>query len=682
MLCLAPVVRVVRRAAWLLLLAVSGASAAQTAAVTDRDTTRSLSPYFVVDGGEPGVETLPLASTQVDATINGVIADVRVTQTYRNTGAVPIEARYVFPASTRAAVYALTMRIGERVVAAKIREKQAAKREYDTAKREGRSATLLEQQRPNVFQMSVAHVMPGDEIVVELRYTETLMPTDAVYRFVFPTVVGPRYNGAPGRDSHAAEPWVAQPTLRAGRPAAAPFGLRLAFTSPLPVQALSSPSHELVVRDLGSRSAQAELAASVAHADRDVVVEYRLAGAAIASGLLVHEGAEENFFLALIEPPARVPTAAIVPREYVFVLDVSGSMHGFPIETAKTLLRGLVANLRPTDTFNIIPFAGGHSLFAPASVPASDDNVAAAVRFINGQRGSGSTELLAALRRALAMPADADRARSFVVITDGYVTIEKEAMDLVRANLARANVFAFGIGSSVNRFLIEGLARAGGGEAFVVLDPKQAAVEADRLRNYIEAPVLTHVKLTFDGFDAYDVDPPQLPDLFAQRPIVVSGKFRGPAAGRIDLAGRAATGDFRASLDVAASVATQRQRDTGSTRALPQLWARSRIATLGDYRRLADDADAVKAITELGLKYSLLTDYTSFIAVDRVVRNANGPLAGVDQPQPLPAGVSELAVGEVPSTPEPEFAALLALAGGLAWWMRRRGSRANPQGVA
>jgi len=674
MLCLA---RRVRLAAWMLLLAVPGVSPVQAAAVPDRDTTRSLSPYFVVDSGEPGVETLPLASTQVDATINGVIADVRVTQTYRNTGSVPIEARYVFPASTRAAVYALTMRIGERVVAAKIREKQAAKREYDAAKREGRSATLLEQQRPNVFQMSVAHVMPGDEIVVELRYTETLVPTDAVYRFVFPTVVGPRYNGSPGRESHAAEPWVAQPTLRAGKPATAPFGLLLAFASPLPVQALSSPSHALAVRELGSRNAQAELAASVAQADRDVVIEYRLAGTAIASGLLVHEGAEENFFLALIEPPARVPTAAIVPREYVFVLDVSGSMHGFPIETAKTLLRGLVANLRPTDTFNIIPFAGGHSLFAPASVPASDDNVAAAVRFIDRQRGSGSTELLAALRRALAMQADADRARSFVVITDGYVTIEKEAMDLVRANLDRANVFAFGIGSSVNRFLIEGLARAGGGEAFVVLDAKQAAVEADRFRRYIEAPVLTRVKLAFEGFDAYDVDPPQVPDLFAQRPIVVTGKFRGPAAGRIDVAGLTAAGDFRASLDVTASVAAHRQRDGGSTRALPQLWARSRIAALGDYRKLVDDEDAVKAITGLGLKYSLLTDYTSFIAVDRIVRNANGPLAGVDQPQPLPAGVSELAVGEVPSTPEPEFAALLALAGGLAWWMRRRG-RSRP----
>ena len=247
----------------------------------------------------------------------------------------------------------------------------------------------------------------------------------------------------------------------------------------------------------------------------------------------------------MIEPPARVASSAIVPREYVFVLDVSGSMHGFPVETAKTLLRGLVANLRPTDTFNIIPFAGGHSLFAPRSVPATRENVDAAVRFINGQRGSGSTELLAALRGALAMPSDPERARSFVVITDGYVTIEKEAMDLVRANLGRANVFAFGIGSSVNRFLIEGLARAGRGEAFVVLNERDAAIEADRFRAYIESPVLTRIAVSFRGFDAYDVDPPQLPDLFAQRPLVISGKFRGAATGAIEVRGTASTGTLR-----------------------------------------------------------------------------------------------------------------------------------------
>jgi Ca-activated chloride channel family protein len=632
-----------------------------------QDTSRSLSPYFVVNNAEPGVDALPLKTTRADVKVSGVIADVRVTQVYRNAGTTPLEARYVFPASTRAAVYAMRMRIGERAVDAEIREKQAARRDYEAAKREGRNASLLEQQRPNVFSMAIANVMPGDEIAVDLFYTESLVPTDGTYRFVFPMVVGPRYNGAPGRESHQAEGWVAQPTLRAGRPAGHTVALNVEVNTPLPAQSIGSPSHPLAVDGLGSRTARGALAAAAEHANRDFVLEYRLAGREIASGVLVHEGKDENFFLAMIEPPARVASSAVVPREYVFVLDVSGSMHGFPIETAKTLLRGLVGNLRETDTFNIIPFAGGHSLFAPRSVPATRGNVEAAVRFINGQRGNGSTELLAALRGALAMPNDGQRARSFVVITDGYVTVEKEAMDMIRANLGQANVFAFGIGSSVNRFLIEGLARAGRGESFVVLTEREAAVEADRFRAYIESPVLTKIGVDFRGIDAYDVDPPQLPDLFAQRPLVISGKFRGPATGAIEVRGTTATGSFFQAVDLGGG-----RLPATDTKALATLWARSRIATLGDYQKIAPDSATQKEITELGLKYRLLTDYTSFIAVDKIVRNPGGANTTVDQPQPLPAGVSELALGEVPSTPEPEFLSMTLLAGGLAWWLRRR----------
>lgn len=650
-----------------LLTAVTLALLAHCAAAQAGRPDATLSPYFVVSGAEPGVDALPLKATEVDVRLAGVIADVRVTQIYRNEGTQPIEARYLFPASTRAAVHAMTMKIGDRVVAAQIREKQAARREFESAKREGRSASLLEQQRPNVFQVSVANVMPGDEIAIDLRYTETVVPTDGIYRFVFPAVVGPRYNGAPGAESHQPERWIAQPTLRAGRSSAHTLAIRAEINAPMPVQALRSPSHALAPVGLGTRSAQAALAASADHANRDFVLEYGLAGREIASGVLLHEGDDENFFLALIEPPARVPSAAIVAREYVFILDVSGSMHGFPIETAKTLLRGLVSGLRPTDTFNIIPFAGGHSQFAPRSLPASRENIDAALRFISSQRGSGSTELLAALAHALAMPSDETRSRSFVLITDGYVSIEKQAMELVRANLGRANVFAFGIGSSVNRFLIEGLARAGRGEAFIVLDAQQAAIEADRFRAYIESPVLTRIRVRFEGIDAYDVDPSQVPDLFAQRPIVIAGRFRGKPAGRITVEGITATGDFARSIDVAASAL-----DARDTKALAYLWARGRIATLGDDRRLANDPDAAREITGLGLKYGLLTDFTSFIAVDRRIRNPGGESAGVDQPLPLPQGVTELAVGEVPSTPEPEMISLTLVAGALAWLLRRR----------
>ena len=655
----------------MLRLALALAALLPTALAAQPPATRSLAPYFVVEGSTPGVDTLPLKRTEVEATIAGVIADVRVTQVYRNEGSTPIDARYVFPASTRAAVYALRLRVGDRAVDAKIRERRQARREFEQARREGKSASLLEQQRPNVMQMAVANVLPGDEIAVDLRYTETIVPTDGTYRFVFPTVVGPRYNGGTSPDgeateSHQAEAWIAQPTLRSGVRSNAPFALTATIRSPLPIATIHSPSHAIEVHGAGNREVRIDLPPDAAHADRDVVIDYALAGPAIDAGVLVHEGVDENYFLLLAQPPARVEAGEIVPREYVFIVDVSGSMHGFPLNTVKTLLRELIARLRPTDTFNVIPFAGGHSLLHPASVVATEVNVARAIRFIEGQKGGGGTELLPALRTALAMPADEGRARTFIVVTDGYVTIEKEAFELVRANLGKASLFAFGIGSSVNRFLVEGLARAGQGEPFFVLNAQQAEAEAARLRAMIEQPVLTRIRVTFDGFDAYDVDPPQVPDLFAQRPVVISGKFRGPATGRIEVEGLAAGGAVRLPIDV------QRAAVRDETLALRYLWARSRIARLGDFNRLGRDDEAVREITRLGLAHNLLTDYTSFIAVDHVVRNPGGNATTVDQPLPLPQGVSHLAVGQVPSTPEPEFALLAMLAGGLMWWQRRR----------
>ena len=643
------------------------------------DEDRTLSPYFAVNGAAPGVDALPLKSTRVDATVTGVIADVTVRQLYRNEGTTPLEARYVFPASTRAAVSGLRLRVGTRVVDAEIREKQRARAEFAQAKRAGKSAALLEQHRANVFQMAIANVMPGDEIAVELRYSELIVPTDGVYRFVYPTVVGPRYVSAPESESTAtprddAAPLVpglasiAHPILRKGIAASHTFEMNLRLAAPVPIQAVQSPSHPIAVEGVGADQASVQLAPDRAHADRDVVIEYRLAGSQIDAGVLLQPGRDENFFMALVEPPARVAGADVVARDYVFIVDVSGSMHGFPLATAKKLLRNLIGSLRPTDTFNVIPFSGGLSMLAPQSIAANGENIARALRFIDGQTGSGGTELLPALRYALAMPAEETRARTFVVVTDGYVTVEKESFDLVRANLGRANLFAFGIGSSVNRMLIEGLARAGKGEPFFVLGPDQADTEAQRLRTMIEAPVLTHVRVTFPGFEAYDVDPPQVPDLFAQRPLVVFGKYRGAPTGSIVIEGNAAGGVWRQVIDVTAARATPKEGGAP----LRTLWARSRIATLADNQRLQPDDPTRAEILRLGLAYGLLTDYTSFIAIDKVIRNPGGQGVDVDHPQPLPAGVEETALAVVPSTPEPEFYALATLAGLAAWWARRR----------
>lgn len=622
---------------------------------------RSESPYFFVHSDDPNVDRLPLKATQVDVRVTGVIADVTVIQQYKNEGTRPIEARYVFPGSTRAAVYGMTVRLADRVLTAEIREKQKARVEYETAKREGKTAALLEQHRPNVFQMNVANILPGDDVKVELRYTELIVPTDGKYQFVFPTVVGPRYNGSPATGSGTNEKWISTPYLTEGKRSSTRFDLNVQLASPIPLQAVTSPSHAIDVRNVSNAEARVILADTGANENnRDFVLDYRLAGERIQSGILLSNGGKdgENFFLAMVEPPRTVSPTQVVPRDYVFIVDISGSMHGFPLDTAKVLLEDLVGGLRPSDTFNVMLFAGSQRMLAPRSVPATRANINQAVRMLREQGGGGGTELVPAMRKALSLPHDADRARTFVVITDGYISVEREVFELIRRNLSQANLFAFGIGSSVNRHLIEGMARAGQGEPFVVLDPRTAAHEADRFRRMINAPVLTHIKARFEGLDVYDVEPLSVPDVFARRPVILYGKWRGQAKGRLVLDGRAADGPFQAALDVRAQVSEKNG-------ALRYLWARHRIASLSDQEALEGAGAQRDAILALGLRYNLLTQYTSFIAVDRVVRNPiPDDLVNVDQPSPLPKGVSNLAVGaEVPSTPEPAVWWLLAIAG-------------------
>jgi Ca-activated chloride channel family protein len=289
-------------------------------------------------------------------------------------------------------------------------------------------------------------------------------------------------------------------------------------------------------------------------------------------------------------------------------------MHGFPLDTGKTLMRDLTNVLRPSDTFNVVVFADGTDTFAPVSVSATGPNLARALHFVGRKDGGGGTHLLAALQRAVALPRQPTVSRSIVLLTDGYVAAEADVFEYIRDQLDDTNFFAFGIGSSVNRFLIEGVARAGLGEPFIVTDPNEAFEAASRLRRYIDSPVLTGIHLTFAGFDVYDVEPRQIPDLFARRPIVVFGKWRGAANGSIELSGNTGHGVFQTSTAVAPASADRRHG------ALRHLWARTRIANLSDFGPSAPSPSRVAEITSLGLAYGLLTRYTSFVAVHELVR--------------------------------------------------------------
>jgi Ca-activated chloride channel family protein len=619
-----------------------GVNLPQPGGPIEPDGDKTLAPYLVVVGGDQDTELLPLKESSADVAIAGVIARVKVNQVFANQGKKPIEALYVFPASTRAAVHGMRMKIGQRVIEAKIDRKQAARRIYEAARQAGKRTSLLEQERPNVFTMNVANIMPGDRIAVELDYSELLIPEDATYEFVYPTVVGPRYGGGadPKRDR-----WISNPYLGAGKPEPYRFDLHAHVETGIALKELASPSHEVKVSYAGPNRADVSLAAP-GGGNRDFVLRYRLAGDRVETGALVWEGAgkdgqRESFFAVMMEPPRRPAQNQIPPREYIFLLDVSGSMNGFPLDTAKELMRNLLGRLRPTDTFDVVLFAGAaDTLWPKGSMPATADNIARALAYVDRHDGSGGTELMGGLTASYGVPQKAQGvARSVVVITDGYVGVEAQAFRFIREHLNEANLFAFGIGSSVNRGLIEGMARAGVGEPFVVLRPDRAAAAAEKLRTYIEQPVLTDIHVDFQDVAAAEVAPARVPDLMAHRPLVVYGKLVGPANGRIVVSGVTGQGRFQQAIQL-------RQADVRAENApLRWLWARKWVETLDDERHMGGGQPVEEAITRLGLGYNMLTAFTSFVAVDSAVVNQGGAGVSVKQPLPLPEGVPNRAVG-------------------------------------
>lgn len=598
------------------------------------DMDRSGSPYFLVKSDDPETDRLPLRSTRADVAIAGSVAEVRVTQVYENEGESTIEAVYTFPASTRAAVHAMRMTIGERVIEAVIKERAQARKDYEEAKAQGKTASLLEQQRPNVFSMNVANILPGDVIKVEMIYNEMLVPEDGQYEFVYPTVVGPRYLS--GDDE--ADGWATTEYRKEGEKPDTTFGLDAYISSPVEISCLSSHTHEVQVLRGEDNDALVSLPDSTAHGNRDFVLRYSLAPEKIRSGALLYEGEDENFFMLMASPPTVVPSEQIVEREYVFIVDVSGSMGGFPLDVSRALMKDLLGNLRETDYFNLVFFASQPGLLAPRSIPATGANVDEAFEKMNTQTGGGGTELGDALETALDLPRRGDAHRVMVVITDGYIFADRECIRTIRDHIGEASMFAFGIGSGVNRYLVEGLAHAGRGAPFVVTDREQAPLMARRFQAYIESPVMRDIQVTYEGFDAYDTEPARIPTLFAGRPIVLLGKYRGEAEGKIVIRGETPQGPYEQVLDVA-KIASPAQ-----TEALRYLWAREAIRNLVDLTGTVDkESEEGKKTLELGLKYSLLTQFTSFVAVDSLVR-AQGDPEKVEQVQPLPEGVGQSAV--------------------------------------
>jgi len=574
---------------------------------------KSCSPFmYAYSKGEDSKVNLPLKETEVEVNIAGMIADVVVRQVFVNNSVDVIESVYVFPGSSQSAIYAMNMQIGKRTLKAKIKEKEEARAIYEQAKSEGKTASLLEQHRPNVFQMDVANILPGDTISVDFRYTETVNALNGEYFYVFPRIVGPRY-------STTNEGWVHQQKSQVN--ADIDFDIKINILSPIPIKEITSDLLKVNIKQEDKRSAELTLDESEKKLNKeDVTIKYRLRGDKIESGILTYEHNEENFFLLMMEPPKKVRKDQVPPREYIIIMDVSGSMNGYPIETSKTLLKKLAESFDSTDVFNIVQFAAGNEAFRPISVAATQSNLKDAFEFINRPSGNGGTELLAGLKTAFNLRVDSGYSTTFIIATDGYVTVENEAFNFIRENLNNANVFCFGIGSGVNRFIIEGIAYAGMGEEYIVTNQAEAEKTAEGLIEQIKHPVLTDIKMEFKGIEIYDIEPAALHDVFSNRPIILCGKYKGDAEGKIRITGKSGRRNTQE---------TFRLRKAKENTALRYLWARNRIKYLSDYAFYFEDKharnkyvspDRKQQIINLGLKFNLLTDFTSFVAVDTIVR--------------------------------------------------------------
>ena len=599
---------------------------------------------YAPDDDTPHVKELPLPlkHTDVRAAINGYISTVNVTQQFQNPFDEKIEAVYMFPLPEKAAVTEFLMVIGERKIRGILREKEEAEAIYREARSQGYAASLLTQHRPNVFEQKVANIEPGKSIDVDIKYFHTLAYNDGWYSFVFPTVVGPRFNPPGSKDPIKAVPSdnIEEPAtgtavryLRPNERSAHDISINVQINAGVEIEELRS-SHWIDASHQTPEKATVTLANQATIPNKDFVLEFQVAGSTVKSNMLtyVDEETQQGYFTLMMYPPARTGSLARQPMEMVFVLDCSGSMNGRPLMQAKNAVLAALSHLTEDDTFQIIRFSDNASQFGTAPVLATEANLAAARNYINRLNGSGGTMMIEGIKAALDFPHDPQRLRFVSFMTDGYIGNEADIIGAVHDRIGASRIFSFGVGSSVNRYLMERMAKEGRGAVAYLAPQDSATTVMNRFFERISHPALTDVSIDWRGMAVTDVYPAKLPDLFVGRPVVVTGKFLGPVN---DIAVTGNAGGVDALVGISGS-----ESDPANVY-VPKIWARLRIAELADRQTWQADPhdELVAAIRSTALEHQLMSDYTSFVAVDSS-RQTEGPHGTtVHQAVPVPDGV-------------------------------------------
>lgn len=588
---------------------------------------------------------LPLKHTAVDAVIDGYISTVNVRQQFENPFNEKIEAVYMFPLPEKAAVSEFLMIIGERRIRGILREKEEAQAIYNEARAQGYRASLLVQHRPNVFEQKVANIEPGKRIDVDIRYFHTLAYNDGWYSFVFPTVVGPRFNPPQHRD-----PIVPVPRgsvlpgargsqvsyLRPSERSAHDLSIKVQINAGVTIEELKS-SHQIVASRNADDAATVELAGGTTIPNRDFILDFQVAGKTVKSKLLTYEdpATRQGYFTLMMYPPAGLDSLSRQPMEMVFVLDCSGSMNGVPLEQAKAAVRASLAQLRDNDTFQIIRFSDNASHFGSTPLAATAGNRQRAMRYLDGLNGTGGTMMIEGIKAALDFPHDPQRLRFVSFMTDGFIGNDAEIIGEVHKRIGASRIFSFGVGSSVNRYLLERMAQEGRG-AVAYLGPNDSATDImNRFFERISHPALTDVSIDWGSMAVSDVYPARLPDMFVGRPLVVTGKYVG-VPGEIRVHGQAANEPLR----FAVPAGDANFGNTGNA-SVAKIWARLRIADLADRQTWQHDphGELEASILQTALTHQLMSAYTAFVAVDssQVTEGDHGTT--VHQAVPVPDGV-------------------------------------------
>lgn len=574
----------------------------------------------------------PLKTTSVKADISGFLARVTVKQEFENGFSQPIEAVYVFPLSQKGAVDQMTMTVGTRVIRGKIMRREEARQTYETAKSEGKTAALLDQERANIFTQSVANIMPGESVVVEISYVETLKYEDGAYEFVFPMVVGPRYIPGSVKDAALIKPPVA--LMRAGHD----ISVEVNLNAGVPVEEIRSTSHEIVQTNVTPSNAKVTLRNEKVIPNKDFVLRYDVTGKRIEDAVLAHRDSRGGFFTLILQPPDKIATEDRTPKEIVFVLDTSGSMSGFPIEKAKEAMKLSLDGLYPEDTFNLITFAGDTHVLFDEPVPATQANLEKAQAFLATREGGGGTEMMKAIKAALDPSDSQSHLRIACFMTDAFVGNDDEIVAEIQKH-PKARVFAFGIGSSVNRSLLDRMVEAGRGEVDYVALEDDGSKAAKKFYGRVRTPLLTDLSIDWNGMPVADIYPARLTDLFAAKPVIVHGRYTKGAAGTIKLRGLLAGQPYEREIAVNLPD-VQPANDVLAT-----LWARTRIDDITADRlkatNAAKGAELDKQIQNIGLEFRLMTSLTSFVAVEDRIVNRDGHPVTVQVPVERPAGTIE-----------------------------------------